>query len=225
MKLSRHLLLFFIAVCSLALSIVSGCGARSQLLAGGSSQEDPDAGKGGGMSDGGGLTGAGGSGGNGGHAGAGGDGGSGVIIPLCGRTGTDPGPGDPYGHLKYAMAANWTGYATTPAGWYPSWYPVEISFKPDGSYHAQCLIENCIAFYYGTDADSSLKTYELITIMGNGKGWGELKVVFNPMTVQTGELWHLEASADLTKLSFEFYNTWGGGNTGPIVYELECHGN
>jgi len=114
------------------------------------------------------------------------------------------------------ILGTWTGTATTP--WRPP-YEVEIEFFEDGTYSARNPNDGYVAFYYGDDVDSDMKTYSINDVMANGKGTGTLFVYFTlgDHTCR-GDLENIEFTQDFQHLEFEF---WYRSQYGPIKYSLE----
>jgi hypothetical protein len=142
-----------------------------------------------------------------------------VVIPPCGRTGVDPGPENAFERLKYGFAAAWGGTATSKPGWSPPSWPIDATFEPNGHYSAHCRNSgSCAAFYYGSDDESTGKTYVIDDIQDSGKGIGSLQVLSNGGGFGQIDLKHISLSDDLTSLTFESWN----GKYGPVTYDLHC---
>jgi hypothetical protein len=113
------------------------------------------------------------------------------------------------------MVGTWVGCATTP---WTSPYWVTVSFQSDGTYSARAdenrdaLVSS--AFYYGSDADSPLKVYEVDDLQADLEGVGQIDVVFDVGTVTRDELRNIRLMGD--QLAFEYFHF----DHGPITYEL-----
>jgi len=146
-------------------------------------------------------------------------------LPTCGRPGTQPPPDQPLERLKHGFAASWRGSATqTLGGDQPSPFPVEITFRADGSYSARCMLpDGCSAFYYDDDADSPEKRYTLEKVQDDGTAIGIIRIHLaeGPGGAKPALLKKILLSEDLSALSFEFHPSWLG-NPGTVQYELGC---
>ncbi|MBK9266371.1 MAG: hypothetical protein IPM54_42120 [Polyangiaceae bacterium] len=131
---------------------------------------------------------------------------------------------DPFDRLVYGFAGHYRGMANPPAMWgqYDE-YPVDIHFAADGHYKAECLWEDCTAFYYGSNNDVPQKTYEVDDMLDDGTGVASIRISFDDTggSVTTGTLREIVVSEDFEHLTFEFYPTWLGMK-GPILYDLKC---
>jgi hypothetical protein len=118
--------------------------------------------------------------------------------------------------LEEGMVGTWVGCVTTP---WTAPYWVTITFRWDGTYSARAD-ENrdalaSSAFYYGTDADSPLKVYELNDLQDDLEGVGQIDIVFDVGTVTRDDLRNIRLMGD--QLEFEFFHL---GFYGPLTYQL-----
>ncbi|GAB4515770.1 MAG: hypothetical protein Tsb0020_34410 [Haliangiales bacterium] len=132
---------------------------------------------------------------------------------LCGTT---------FERTRAGIPGRWQGTRVLPSTWSdPGGDVVEFVFYADGAYSATCPGQ-CTALYYGSDADHPSKTYELTDILDNGEGVGRIHVWFGDtsgsVTQGAMEVVALDSSGD--RLSFEFWNVWGG-RYGPVRYQLD----
>lgn len=113
------------------------------------------------------------------------------------------------------MVGTWVGCVTTP---WTNPYWITVSFRPDGTYSAQAH-ENrddlaSSAFYYGSDADSPLKVYELNDLQADLEAVGQIDILFDVGTVTRDELRNIRLMDD--QLEFEFFHF----GYGPLTYQL-----
>jgi len=183
----------------------------------------------------GGWGGVGGFGGFGGFAGVGGQAGGTQVADACDypETTFDPGSWQPdqtprtldaaLAHLKSGFPGHWQGVVTTP--WVPP-YDVTLTFGADGSYSGACRWSSnmcCVAFYYGTDDDTSLKQYALDTVTAAGVVGGPIDIIYDYQAAgyaesgYQGDLRRVELDATGNRLRFEF---WYGGQYGPLKFDL-----
>ena len=120
--------------------------------------------------------------------------------------------------LQTGIVGDWTGDATTPAGWTWSKANVEFRFFCDGHYQDRCLAaeglapDSCVALYYGTDADNPAKTYQVQDAST------ALIVIYFPVTTTTDDqLANINLSADGSALSYDLYHE---DQYGPVHYQL-----
>jgi hypothetical protein len=126
-------------------------------------------------------------------------------------------PDDVLARIRAGMVGHWHGTVTTP--WAPV-YEVNVEFDMDGHYSAHCADAACnVAFYYGVDDDSPLKTYEVFDAYANGEGRGRIWIYFGNGSSYTNidGLDHIALSTDLSSLRFEF---WHQLTYGPLIFEL-----
>ena len=121
--------------------------------------------------------------------------------------------------IRDGMVGTWVGQETNP---WTAAFQVRITFGADGHYSGHCAQASCPAtvFYYGSDDDSPLKTYELVDLRDNGTGLARINIYFGPTNVNEGDLDAITLSADAQQLDFEFWATWGG-RFGPLVFRLK----
>ncbi|HEY4184498.1 MAG TPA: hypothetical protein VGP07_05480 [Polyangia bacterium] len=122
------------------------------------------------------------------------------------------------------MPGDWRGFVTTP--WIPT-YEVRLSFTANGGYAARCTWSSnmcCVAFYYGTDDDSALKTYTIDSITTAGKVGGTIDIIFGTALAgyyesgYQGVLKNVVLDATGNRLRFDF---WNGGEYGPVQFDLQ----
>lgn len=119
--------------------------------------------------------------------------------------------------IRKGVIGKWKGTVTTP--WIPA-YEVEMEFRGDGTYSARVVAQpegsTTSALYYGTDAESPLKTWLLDDVKANGDAVGEIQVYFDPTTT-VDELRHLRLGEGGGTLSFEI---WHFAIYGPVRFDL-----
>ncbi len=76
------------------------------------------------------------------------------------------------------------------------------------------------AFYYGSDLNSDVKTYEIYDIAANGKGIGRIKIGSQDSNMN----WYT-TDGTLTNVTFNNPNNmtfefWEGGEYGPVKFTL-----
>jgi len=120
--------------------------------------------------------------------------------------------------IRDGMVGSWIGTQQQP--WVAP-YRVKIAFGADGHYSAHCAQTTCpgSVFYYGSDDDSSDKTYALRDLAADGTGTGIIAIVFAFGNVNTGDLEEVVLSDDGTRLTFEFWPSWLG-RLGPVTFDL-----
>lgn len=125
-------------------------------------------------------------------------------------TGTLDALRDHIAQVRTEMVGSWRGIVTTP--WVPP-YGVELSFEADGHYSSRCLESSnttCVAFYYGTDTDSTLKQVRLEDSTVFGKVSGEIDVAFSVdgtdfyLPGWQGRIKDLEVDASGQRMRFDF---------------------
>jgi hypothetical protein len=123
---------------------------------------------------------------------------------------------------RASMVGAWHGVVATP--WLPP-YDVDIAFRADGSYSAHCsgvADDCCVAFYYGTNADSDIKRYRIEDATLSGNVVGEIDIAFGydgnfGLPAWQGMLSHVELDGSGNALRFEFRTSSGYG---PLRYDL-----
>jgi hypothetical protein len=115
--------------------------------------------------------------------------------------------------LRKGVLATWNGTVTTP--WVKP-YSVTMTFFADGHYSARCLQPNCVAMYYGSDADSAEKRYDIQDVRADDKGAGEITFWFNPGNTNGGQLRNIDLSVDGSSLAFDAWK----GDYGPLHFAL-----
>lgn len=122
------------------------------------------------------------------------------------------------GELELSILGEWRGCVSTP--WMPK-YLISILFKEDGTYSSTLLkhppnITPGSALYYGTDKDSSEKTFAITGFDTNiNTGMGNLVVYFDTGTKVTQGLPDIKVMGN--KLSFSYYHF---NQYGPLKFEL-----
>lgn len=118
--------------------------------------------------------------------------------------------------LASRMVGTWFGCVTTP--WVPR-YAVEMTFRSDGTYRAVSTEvlddQRMIAMYYGSDADSPEKRYEVLDLQDSLNGVGQIDIWFGPDNVNRGDLRNVKLMSDA--LEFEFFHR---GEYGPLLFQL-----
>lgn len=136
---------------------------------------------------------------------------------------TDGGVWDPreaLRQLRAEMVGLWRGPVTSPTGWNPSSWRVELDLRDDGTYGAQCSMSPCAPFYYDVAGDGGGRRWEMRNVLLNEEGVGALWVVQSFGSALEGEISRVRISPDRNTLSFQFWATWGAGRYGPVVYSL-----
>ncbi len=124
-----------------------------------------------------------------------------------------------YEWLRGAMVGTWRGVRTDP--WEP---PADVLIHLDaaGRYTAHCTDQQasdpCV-WHYGTDQDLPGKTYELVTLTGNGKGSGRILIAFSATETRTGAFDSLVVDPTGMTMTFDFYPAWLGA-LGPVHFTL-----
>jgi hypothetical protein len=122
--------------------------------------------------------------------------------------------------LQTGILGTWAGCVTTP--WtLPYW--VVITFRSDGTYSGTASVGPDgyagPAFYWGTDADSALKEYELTHFEPSLGRMGEMNIVFKnaeeDLVVYRVDLRDVRVMGD--RLDFVVFNI---GTSGPLTYRL-----
>lgn len=116
--------------------------------------------------------------------------------------------------IQEKIIGSWVGTVSTP--WTES-YGVNIEFKADGTYSAQSSSSTYPAFYYGTDDDSELKTYDIYDQYDTGECVGTITVLFDVGTTNVSKLDFISFSEGYNNLTFEY---WHRSEYGPVVFEL-----
>lgn len=116
--------------------------------------------------------------------------------------------------LESHMWGTWEGFVTTP--WVEP-YQAEVIFFQDGTYSDLSITGTVPTFYYGIEAESQLKTWELTEVSTEGRASGNLEILFQTDEVVTGEIRELEFIDGFDNLTFEF---WNRGENGPVEFAL-----
>jgi hypothetical protein len=117
--------------------------------------------------------------------------------------------------VKAGIVGEWVG--TTTNVWEPPCIDVTVSFGASG-YSAHSPGEACIVFYWGTNADSPFKTYDLNDVKTNGEVYGDITLYFSGGSTVGAEIRHLILSDDKQDLTFE---VWRQTVNNPIVATLK----
>jgi hypothetical protein len=128
--------------------------------------------------------------------------------------------------FQTGVLGSWLGTATTPSGWTWSTATVEFTFFCDGHYHARCLSaeglspDSCVALYYGTDADSAEKTYDIYDVgVAAGTATANIDVVFDTSNSVTHDKLNAIALDDAAdRLAFDLIHL---NQYGPVHYDLQ----
>jgi len=117
--------------------------------------------------------------------------------------------------IRDGMVGTWMGKQSNP--WIAS-YQVRITFTSDGRYSGHCAQASCpsAVFYYGSDEDTSLKTYNLIDLHQDGTAYGRIALYFGLNNANSEILDEVFVSLDGQHLTFQFWN----GDYGPLVFDL-----
>jgi hypothetical protein len=132
-----------------------------------------------------------------------------------------------FGDYNLYIQGTWIGHVETP---WTEPYNVLISFYNTGIYSAYSISTTRFirsyddywgpAFYYGTDEDSVLKTYEIYDLYSNGKALGRIKIGWNNggdvLGTTQGALKFI-AFQSLNNMTFEF---WHFDRYGPVKFIL-----
>jgi hypothetical protein len=132
-------------------------------------------------------------------------------------------PDEKFAAAVSGIVGSWHGVVTTP--WVDP-YEVTAEFGADGHYSAKCIANSddcCVAFYYGTDKDTPIKTYTIEDATLSGNVTGTIAIAFDYGTFfdtpgWQGELSHVEIDADGNRARFDFETSDGYG---PVHFELE----
>lgn len=116
--------------------------------------------------------------------------------------------------VQKQMIGKWKGTVTT--RWIPP-YQVQVEFFSNGQYSARNMDPTgSPALYYGTDADSPTKTYEVISLDAKG-GNGNIVVLFDIGTTTLDQLKAIKLSNNNNSLTFEL---WHFNEYGPVSFDL-----
>jgi len=122
-----------------------------------------------------------------------------------------------FGCLVRGMVGVWQGTMDCP--WRPQ-STVRIVFRADGTYATTTLIGESV-FYWTADGDRPGQEYELLDLWANSQGIGRLRLAQNnAQSGNWGEIRAVEALEADERLQFEFWNTWGSRDYGPLVFDL-----
>ncbi len=120
------------------------------------------------------------------------------------------------------IVGSWHGVVSTP---WTSPYEVSVTFRADGTYSARCAWSSnvcCLAFYYGTDDDTSLKRYRIDTVNSSQEVSGPIDIIYGSKDVDyypsgyQGNIRNLRLSPDESRMQFEFLY----GEYGPTLFDL-----
>jgi hypothetical protein len=114
--------------------------------------------------------------------------------------------------VRQRLVGTWVGTRRTP---WEGEHPVTMTFTSDGHYSAHCL-DGCIALYYGSDSDSSEKTYQITQVNSDGTGFGEIAIWFSAGNTNRGEISNLGFNSDGNTVAFTVYKD----NYGPLDFTL-----
>lgn len=118
--------------------------------------------------------------------------------------------------LARGMVGAWEGTMDCP--WRPQ-STVRLILRADGTY-ATATIYGESVFYWGEDGDRPTQNYELLDLWANGQGFGRLRLAHPDGQGLWGELRGVQPSSGDERLQFEFWNTWGARDYGPLVFDL-----
>lgn len=81
-----------------------------------------------------------------------------------------------FAQAEELMMGHWVGIGDSP---WTGPYPVEVTFRPDGTYFARCLVDEtprgeCRALYWSHDIESPELTWELVDIFANDRMTGNI---------------------------------------------------
>jgi len=117
-------------------------------------------------------------------------------------------------NVQRHMIGKWQGTVTTP--WIAP-YQVTMEFFSNGQYSAHSMIGSpSVALYNGTDADSPVKTYRIISLDAAGAN-GKIVVLFDIGTTTEDDLRAINLSNNNNSLKFEM---WHLSNYGPLKFDL-----
>ncbi|HMF42788.1 MAG TPA: hypothetical protein VKQ32_19085 [Polyangia bacterium] len=116
--------------------------------------------------------------------------------------------------VRVALVGTWIGAEVNPFG---QAFQVQITFGSDGHYTGHCAQSSCptSVFYWGTDDDSPLKTYE-VTGLNTTYGWavGHLAVV-----VQDNETMSTDPAFMLPVAQHLQFHIWADTDM-PMLFDL-----
>jgi hypothetical protein len=128
---------------------------------------------------------------------------------------------------KASLVGNWQGIATNE--WVPP-FAIYLSFDGAGGYSSRCQQNSeastagcCVALYYGTDRDSSLKRWTLSSVDLAGKVSGNIDIVYyygsdgSAVSGYQGSISGLEFDATGSRAHFQFVY----GDRAAGTYELQ----
>jgi hypothetical protein len=126
-----------------------------------------------------------------------------------------------------SLTGNWQGIATN--DWVPP-FAIYLSFDSAGGYSSRCQQNSeastagcCVAFYYGTDRDSSLKRWALSSVDLAGKVSGNIDIIYyygpgdSAVSGYQGKISGLEFDATGNRAHFQFVY----GDRAAGTYELQ----
>ncbi|MEZ4923549.1 MAG: hypothetical protein R2780_10285 [Crocinitomicaceae bacterium] len=137
-----------------------------------------------------------------------------IYVSPNGNGGFDPAD---LNSMELAFAGTWEGMVETP---WTSPYHVQLTFNPNDTYSGFSTNSTYPAFYYGTDANSPDKVYDLTTTYNYNNqlaASGTIDIVFSVGTVNQDEILNVRFHDNLDSLRFDFIHQ---GQYGPLKYEL-----
>jgi hypothetical protein len=108
--------------------------------------------------------------------------------------------GDPLTRIKDALLGTWSGTALTP---YEPSYPVIFTFDSYTHYSAKATDGRSVALFWGIDADSPLKQYDINEVSDSGEASGTIDIV-EGTSVFRSRLERIVLTTELNELSFRF---------------------
>jgi len=117
--------------------------------------------------------------------------------------------------IRDGMVGTWMGKQSNP---WTAPYQVRLTFTSDGHYSGHCAQTTCPepVFYYGSDDDTPLKTYQLVDLHQDGTAYGRIVVYFAPNDTNSNVIDEVFVTLDGQHLTFQFWH----GDYGPLVFDL-----
>jgi hypothetical protein len=120
--------------------------------------------------------------------------------------------------VRALMVGSYRGTRTTP---WDGTKNVTLDFLADETWRASCD-DGCVVFYWGGDEDHPENGYRLTNVNDDGFAVGRLQLRWESSdSMQWGDLRRLGFNEDGNELKFEFWDTWGDGEHGPLEFDLE----
>jgi hypothetical protein len=123
--------------------------------------------------------------------------------------------------FRAKMVGVWVGMRTTP--WATTTGPpatVTLEFMADGTWIGSCDQTCGPVFYYGSSKETSQNQYELDRYNEDLLAYGRIRLTWDDGDFTEGDLRKIHFDSNETRLTFEFWATWGG-EYGPISFDLQ----